>query len=39
MALLRMIPIDRKQGKNAFRQVVAQGKRRLADGQWIIMFP
>lgn len=39
MALLRMIPIDRKQGKHAFKQVVAQGKRRLADGQWIIMFP
>ncbi|WP_295998539.1 1-acyl-sn-glycerol-3-phosphate acyltransferase [Rugamonas sp.] len=39
MALLRMIPIDRAQGKNAFKNVVAQGKRRLADGQWIIMFP
>jgi 1-acyl-sn-glycerol-3-phosphate acyltransferase len=39
MALLRMIPIDRGQGKNAFKQVVAHGKRRLADGQWIIMFP
>ncbi|MFP5390798.1 MAG: lysophospholipid acyltransferase family protein [Gammaproteobacteria bacterium] len=39
MALLRMIPIDRNQGKNAFKQVVAHGKRRLADGQWIIMFP
>lgn len=39
MALLRMIPIDRKQGKNAFKHVVAHGKRRLKDGQWIIMFP
>ncbi len=39
IALLRMIPIDRKQGKNAFRMVVAHGKRRLKDGQWIIMFP
>jgi 1-acyl-sn-glycerol-3-phosphate acyltransferase len=39
MGLLRMIPIDRKAGKNAFKQVVAHGKRRLADGQWIIMFP
>jgi 1-acyl-sn-glycerol-3-phosphate acyltransferase len=39
MALLRMIPIDRKQGKNAFAQVVKHGKRRLADGQSIIMFP
>lgn len=39
LGLLRMIPIDRSSGKNAFRQVVTQGKRRLADGQWIIMFP
>ncbi|MEO8407209.1 MAG: lysophospholipid acyltransferase family protein, partial [Oxalobacteraceae bacterium] len=39
LGLLRMIPIDRKSGKNAFRQVVTQGKKRLADGQWIIMFP
>jgi len=39
IALLRMIPIDRKQGKNAFRSVVQHGKRRLKDGQWIIMFP
>jgi 1-acyl-sn-glycerol-3-phosphate acyltransferase len=34
MALLRMIPIDRSQGKNAFAQVVRHGRRRLADGQW-----
>ena len=39
MYLLRMIPIDRSQGKNAFKHVVDHGKRRLADGQWIIMFP
>ncbi|MEO6353909.1 MAG: lysophospholipid acyltransferase family protein [Oxalobacteraceae bacterium] len=39
LGLLRMIPIDRKSGTNAFRQVVIQGKKRLADGQWIIMFP
>jgi 1-acyl-sn-glycerol-3-phosphate acyltransferase len=39
IALLRMIPIDRKQGKNAFKTVVAHGKRRLKAGQWIIMFP
>ncbi|HEY1150402.1 MAG TPA: lysophospholipid acyltransferase family protein [Pseudoduganella sp.] len=39
IALLRMIPIDRKQGKNAFKSVVMHGKRRLKDGQWIIMFP
>ena len=39
LALLRMIPIDRSKGKDAFAQVVVQGKRRLAGGQWIIMFP
>jgi len=39
MALLRMIPINRSQGKNAFQQVVRRGRERLADGQWIIMFP
>src|SRR5471030_1453895 len=32
MALLRMIPIDRKQGMHAFKDVVRHGKRRLADG-------
>jgi 1-acyl-sn-glycerol-3-phosphate acyltransferase len=39
MALLRMIPIDRSKGKDAFAQVVEIGKKRLADGQWVIMFP
>ncbi|HEY0848123.1 MAG TPA: lysophospholipid acyltransferase family protein [Noviherbaspirillum sp.] len=39
IALLRMIPIDRSKGKDAFAQVVEQGRKRLADGQWIIMFP
>jgi 1-acyl-sn-glycerol-3-phosphate acyltransferase len=39
IALLRMIPIDRSKTRDAFSQVVEQGRRRLADGQWIIMFP
>lgn len=39
LALLRMIPIDRNKGRDAFAQVVTQGRRRLTDGQWIIMFP
>ncbi|MDB5761565.1 MAG: putative 1-acyl-sn-glycerol-3-phosphate acyltransferase [Herminiimonas sp.] len=39
IALLRMIPIDRNKGKDAFAQVVVHGRRRLADGQWVIMFP
>lgn len=39
IALLRMIPIDRKQGKDAFNQVIKHSKDRLAQGLWIIMFP
>jgi 1-acyl-sn-glycerol-3-phosphate acyltransferase len=39
IALLRMIPIDRSKARDAFAKVVEQGKKRLADGQWIIMFP
>jgi 1-acyl-sn-glycerol-3-phosphate acyltransferase len=39
LGLLRMIPIDRSKGKDAFAQVVEQGKQRLASGKWIIMFP
>jgi 1-acyl-sn-glycerol-3-phosphate acyltransferase len=39
IALLRMIPIDRSKGKDAFAHVVTQSRKRLASGQWIIMFP
>lgn len=39
LALLRMIPIDRSKGRDAFAHVVEQGRMRLANGQWIIMFP
>jgi 1-acyl-sn-glycerol-3-phosphate acyltransferase len=39
LGLLRMVPIDRNKGRDAFAQVVVQGRRRLNDGQWIIMFP
>ena len=39
IGLLRMIPIDRSKGRDAFTQVVEQGRKRLADGQWIMMFP
>jgi 1-acyl-sn-glycerol-3-phosphate acyltransferase len=39
IALLRMIPIDRSKGRDAFAQVVTQGRQRLANGQWVIMFP
>ena len=39
MARLDMIHIDRSQRTQAFHKVVAQGKRLLAQGVWIIMFP
>lgn len=39
IGLLRMIPIDRSKGKDAMTQIIEQGSRRLADGQWIILFP
>jgi 1-acyl-sn-glycerol-3-phosphate acyltransferase len=39
IALLRMIPIDRSKGRDAMSQIVAHGRKRLANGQWIIMFP
>jgi len=39
LGALRVIPIDRKQGMKALRQVNDQGKKRLDEGQWVIMFP
>ncbi|EYC52723.1 acyl-phosphate glycerol 3-phosphate acyltransferase [Hylemonella gracilis str. Niagara R] len=39
MARLDMIHIDRSQRSEAFNKVVAQGKRLLSRGVWIIMFP
>ncbi len=39
LGLLRMVPINRSKSRDAFAQVVVQGRRRLADGLWIIMFP
>jgi 1-acyl-sn-glycerol-3-phosphate acyltransferase len=39
MARLDMIHIDRSQRAQAFSKVVEQGKRLLAQGIWIIMFP
>ena len=34
-----MIAIDRSKGREAMTQVIATGKKRLDDGQWVIMFP
>lgn len=39
IALLRMIPIDRSKGRDAMGQIVAAGRKRLGEGQWIILFP
>ena len=36
---LHAIAIDRKSGHSAVRQVVDQGKQRLEEGDWIIVFP
>lgn len=39
IALLRMIPIDRSKGKDAFEQVIHVGKARLDAGRWPLLFP
>lgn len=36
---LHAIAIDRKSGHSAVAQVVAQGTERLAEGDWVIVFP
>jgi 1-acyl-sn-glycerol-3-phosphate acyltransferase len=39
MARMDMIHIDRSQRAQAFNKVVVQGKRLMAKGTWVIMFP
>ncbi len=39
MRRLDMVHIDRSQRAQAFNKVVEQGKRLLAQGVWVIMFP
>ena len=39
MSRLDMIHIDRSRGREAFARVVEQGRRLLAQGTWVIMFP
>src|SRR5450631_1709314 len=39
LKLLRPISINRGEGHRAVNQVIEQGKARLADGLWIIIFP
>jgi 1-acyl-sn-glycerol-3-phosphate acyltransferase len=37
--LLKPIPIDRKGGRAAVEQIVAQGRARLDEGLWVVVFP
>ncbi len=39
LGMLKMVHIDRKEGKHAFASVTRQGKARMAEGAWVIMFP
>ncbi len=39
LALMKPIAIDRKAGRRAMKQVVQQGKRRLTEGCWVVLFP
>jgi 1-acyl-sn-glycerol-3-phosphate acyltransferase len=39
LALLRMIPINRAKGREAFEQVVLIGQKCLDEGRWPILFP
>jgi 1-acyl-sn-glycerol-3-phosphate acyltransferase len=36
---IRSIAIDRRSGNSAVNQVIAQGRQRLAQGLWIMLFP
>jgi len=38
-AALRAIAIDRSAGREALKQMVAQGKDRIARGLWVVIFP
>lgn len=39
ISLLQMIPVDRKNNYNAFSQVLMHGRKCLANGQSIVIFP
>jgi 1-acyl-sn-glycerol-3-phosphate acyltransferase len=39
LSFLKMVHIDRKEGKHAFESVMKQGKKRIEEGTWIVMFP
>lgn len=39
LARLDPIAIDRSAGRKALRQVIQQGRQRLEQGQWVVIFP
>lgn len=39
LAMLEPIAIDRGAGRKAVEQLVRQGKERLTDGRWVVIFP
>lgn len=39
LAMLEPIAIDRRAGRKAVEQLVRQGRERLADGRWVVVFP
>lgn len=39
LRLMRAIAIDRSAGKSAVQSVLEQGRQRLAEGEWIVIFP
>lgn len=39
LAAMRPVAIDRASGRRAVGQVLEQGKRALADGRWLMIFP
>lgn len=39
LPLFKPIAIDRKGGHEAVQQVIAQGRERLAEGLWVVIFP
>ncbi len=39
LAVMQPVAIDRKAGKKALKEVVEQGKLRLSQGRWVVIFP
>jgi 1-acyl-sn-glycerol-3-phosphate acyltransferase len=39
LLFLKPIAINRRAGRSAVQQVIAQGQRRLAEGLWVVIFP